>query len=76
VCDPETGLPFTEAGAWDFVANLLESGHPVELVVLEKPPGATGYVLKKQVTQHDTIYIKLRIRAGCVIGRSFHYSIY
>jgi len=76
VADPQTLLPFTEVGAWNFVADSVEDGVTIEEVVLEKPPGATGYVIKVTVSRTDTIYIKLRLRGTLVIGRSFHYSDY
>lgn len=74
VADPQTLLPFTEVGAWDFAADSLEAGVTIEEVVLEKPPGATGYVIKVAVSKVDTIYIKLRLRGNLIVGRSFHYS--
>ena len=33
---------FTDAAAWELIASRLEDGHPVEIVELQKPPGATG----------------------------------
>ncbi len=68
-------LPFTEAGAWEFIAIQLENGHEVNEVTLDKPPGCTGYVL--EIAGEDgqaTIYIKLEIVGTKVYGRSFHYS--
>jgi hypothetical protein len=68
-------MPFTEAGAWQFVAECLEAGEELEEVILHKPPGRLGYVMKVRVhPTHDFIYIKLQLGAGKVIGRSFHYS--
>lgn len=43
---PVTGDAFTDPGAWNFVKDLLEAGHPVEVIILDKPPGKKGYVLK------------------------------
>jgi hypothetical protein len=66
---------FTEVGAWQFVAECLESGTPIEEVVLRKPEGRKAYVMKVHVLpEHETLYIKLQLGAGAVIGRSFHYS--
>lgn len=77
VINPLTGAPFTEAAAWQFIADVLETRHDVPLttVAMQYPGGGgkTGYVL---VVEHGDrrIYIKLQLGAGKVIGRSFHYS--
>lgn len=72
----DEGVPFTEAGAWRFIADLLDQGHPFDdIIVLDNPPGALGYVMKKQ-TRYGEIYIKLQLGGDCVFGRSFHYSEY
>lgn len=73
VTDPQSGSPFTDAGAWEFVAEKLEDGSELEQVLLEKPPGSTGYVLKVPLGDRQ-LYVKLQLGAGKVIGRSFHYS--
>lgn len=67
-------LPFTPVGAWEFIAALLEGGHPVDEMALDKPPRATGYVIKATGTSNRTIYIKLEIVGPNIHGRSFHYS--
>lgn len=72
---PETGDAFTDPGAWSFVKELLEAGHPVEVIPLDKPPGKKGYVLKCDGYSSEKIYIKLQMLSGCVIGRSFHVSV-
>ena len=43
--NPEGGLPFSDPGAWDLIASKIESGHQVEIVELQKPKDATGYVM-------------------------------
>jgi len=73
VTDPRSGSPFTDVGAWEFVADKLEVGLQLELVQLEKPPGSTGYVLKILLNGRQ-LYVKLQLGSGTVIGRSFHYS--
>jgi hypothetical protein len=73
VIDPQSGLPFTDAGAWEFVADRLEDGSQLESVQLDKPPGSTGYVLKIPLDSRK-LYVKLQLGSGSVIGRSFHYS--
>jgi hypothetical protein len=69
------GMVFTEAGAWLFVADCLDGADLLEEVVLRKPPGKLGYVMKVRVLpDHDLLYMKLQLGAGKIIGRSFHYS--
>ena len=68
-------MEFTDVGAWEFVTWLLEAGHPIEVITLDKPEGKPGYVLKYQANPSErVIYIKLELGSGKVIGRSFHYS--
>ncbi len=68
---------FTDISAWEYIATRLESGHPVEVVALDKPPGTKGYVMKIDIeTDQPQLYIKLQLGAGQIIGRSFHYSDY
>jgi len=37
VIDQRCGMPFTESGAWNYVADTLESGHTVEVLTLDSP---------------------------------------
>lgn len=75
VKDPRNCLPFTDAGAWEFIVEQIEAGTEVEAIVLEKPPGKSGYVMKLPGARGEPrIYIKLQIGSGFVLGRSFHYS--
>ena len=68
-------LPFTGAGAWHFIVELLEAGQDVEQIVLDMPPGATGYVLVVPGAENNSeIYIKLELVGNTVHGRSFHIS--
>jgi hypothetical protein len=65
----------TEVGAWEFIAELLEAGHPIQEIDLESPTGKKGYVLVASGGEkRPEIYIKLQLGTGQVIGRSFHYS--
>jgi hypothetical protein len=75
VCNPEDGQPFTPAGAWEFIAQLLgeRDDIPIEQVRLDDPPGSTGYVLHAPLGEH-LLYVKLQLGAGKIIGRSFHYE--
>jgi hypothetical protein len=74
VLDPATKRPFTSAGAWDFIAEKLELGHPIDEVELDHPPGRRGYVLVITLLDGRDLYVKLELLSGCVSGRSFHYS--
>ncbi len=66
---------FTDAAAWEFIAAKLEDGHPVDIVELNKPAGAKGYVMKVDIEPGSPqLYIKLQLGSGKIIGRSFHYS--
>ena len=65
---------FSDAAAWELIASQLEAGCEVETIILEKPPGAMGYVMLIQLEQGRPIYIKLQLGAGKIFGRSFHYS--
>ena len=71
---PDTGEAFTPDGAWTFVADLLVQGVAVETIMLDKPPGRTGYVVLCDGWAGQKIYIKLELGSGMVIGRSFHAS--
>jgi hypothetical protein len=76
VRSPLSGLPFTEAGAWAFIAERLEAGHPIQAIMLDQPPGSTGYVMEIHLeVDRPALYVKLELGgSGKVFGRSFHYS--
>ena len=77
VRDPSAtiGTQFTDAAAWELIASRLESGHEVETIVLRKPRGAKGYVMKIDLEPGGVpLYVKVQLGAGKIIGRSFHYS--
>ena len=78
VPNPEAlDLPFNDLSAWSFVVNKLEQEHPVEIIELHQPPGATGYVMTIQLeTGTEPLYVKLEVRPDqrIIFGRSFHYS--
>ena len=66
---------FTDASAWEYIATKLENEHPVEVIRLDKPSGAEGYVMKIDIEpDRPKLYIKLQLGSGKIIGRSFHYS--
>ena len=75
VPNPETAfdIHFTHASAWQFIADRLEQGEHVELIELDRPVGATGYVMKLQLKEGSPrLYVKLELTGSKVIGRSFH----
>lgn len=74
ICRPGSIDPFTEAGAWEFVADCLDSGVDIEVITLDKPPDKTGYVMLVPCDHGEEIYIKLEIVGDMVVGRSFHVS--
>ena len=66
---------FTDEAAWELIASRLEDDHPVEVMELRKPAGATGYVMKVEIEPgQPRLYVKLQLGSGKIIGRSFHYS--
>ena len=68
---------FTDEAAWELIATKLESRYPVEVVLLQKPPGRKGYVMKIDLGDGERrLYVKLQLGSGTIIGRSFHYSEY
>jgi hypothetical protein len=73
VTNPIDDQPFTDSGAWELVADLLDANHPIERVELDQPPGKIGYVLVVPIGGRQ-LYVKLQLGSGKVIGRSFHYS--
>src|SRR5579862_3106116 len=75
VAHPQSGLPFSDCGAWNFIADLLESDHHVEEIIMTKPPGKIGYeMLVDGYWGCPQIYIKLTLSSNMVHGRSFHNS--
>ena len=76
VQNPDDGNnEFTDDGAWNLVVSKIESGHQVAIMTLDKPKGATGYVMKIRLdTSRPQLYVKLELYRGWILGRSFHYS--
>jgi hypothetical protein len=75
VNNPESRMPFTEAGAWQFFADRVEEGLPLESMSLDKPLNAVGYVMliSLELTL-PPLYIKVQLAGDRILGRSFHYS--
>jgi hypothetical protein len=73
---PATGMPFTEAGAWCFIAEKLREGHRVREIVLDKPQGKLAYVMEISLSaERPLLYVKIHLGgSGKVFGRSFHYG--
>jgi len=75
VVNPEVDMPFTEAGAWQFVANLLDTGHPVQQISLRHSSSELAYVMLIDLKPGlPKLYVKLQLKGGKICGRSFHYS--
>jgi hypothetical protein len=73
VIEPATNMPFTEAGAWEFIATLLDGTHAFHAVRLRKPLGDIGYETKITLRADlPLLYIKIQFKAGRIWGRSFH----
>jgi hypothetical protein len=70
--DPRSGQAFTDEGAWEYVVQNLEAGIPIQEKILDKPPGAKGYVLYLPGANSSMIYVKLQVCGDHVKGRSFH----
>lgn len=76
VINPNSGEVFTPVGAWEYIVELLQDGVDIETKILDAPEeGKTAYVIKVRHGER-TLYIKLQLGSGKVIGRSFHYSEY
>jgi hypothetical protein len=74
---PTTGMPFTDREAWGYIAHLLEADEPWEEVLMEKPPGITGYVFRVRLFHgRPELYIKVHPLRNVIYGRSFHWSEY
>jgi len=75
VVNPEVDMPFTEAGAWHFVAHLLDTGHPIQQVTLRQSHSEVAYVMLVDLKPGTPkLYVKLQLKGGKICGRSFHYS--
>ncbi len=62
---------------WEFICELLQAGVRIEVIKLDIPKDADGWVVKTSGGRHmeKDIYIKLQLDDdGYVIGRSFHYD--
>lgn len=71
---PGSGELFSPGEAWEFVKDKLEGNVEIEMMILDLPPGKTGFVMKVPGYRAEVIYIKLQLVGSKVIGRSFHVS--
>lgn len=79
VYNPEVGMYFTDNSAWNYIADLAESGHPITEITLNQPDGEKGYVMVVKLEAdapglYIDLYIKVQLKGGKIFGRSFHYS--
>ena len=74
---PELYSYFTESGAWDFIADCLESKEKLDHIPpTEEFPDYAIIMLHMPISGDRRIYMKLARRpdVDMVIGVSFHYS--
>jgi hypothetical protein len=73
---PETGLFFTDVGAWEFIADCLKAHCGLKCIQPTQCHPAHSYYLLENGAGHRRIYMKIAIRAEIrkVIGLSFHYE--
>lgn len=75
VWDPRFDMFFTDEGAWNYIVDLLESGHVFTEVKMHKPPDTIAYETCAHLsTNGGEIYIKVQVLRGRIFGRSFHNS--
>jgi hypothetical protein len=70
------GFNFSDAAAWDLIAEKLSCGHPYDEILLKVPPGALAITMRISIAaSRPPVYVKVQIGMGnLAIGRSFHYS--
>ena len=75
VTNPESGMVFTDSGAWHLIADELERGAELQTITLHTPAKKTGYVMLIFLEERQPeLYVKLQLSGGRAWGRSFHYS--
>jgi len=73
ILNPESDMPFTEAGAWGLICDLLAGSHPFTQVNLRVPPVCKAYETTHRLRPNlPLIYIKIQLYKGKVYCRSFH----
>ena len=79
VTHPDLRMKFSDAGAWDFIADCLRDMDGVQVKTidqLERPPIPGHYMLVTVGSGSRRIYIKIAYfdRSDTVLGVSFHYE--
>jgi hypothetical protein len=75
ITNPLSGICFTDITAWSRIAELAETGYPIEEMHLEQPKGEVGYVISVRLGEKQPeLYIKVQLKRGRIFGRSFHHS--
>lgn len=73
--NPGSGMPFTDASAWELICGLLDqSPESFEEVVLDRPPGQIAFATVHMLSSGIRVYIKVQLSGGKAHGRSFHIS--
>ena len=61
---------FSNESAWELIASELEACREVEIISLDKLPGAKGYVMLIELEPDASpVYVKVQLRGNKVIGR-------
>src|SRR5260370_18320230 len=56
----DNNQPFTEAGAWEFIAELLENAaQEVTTITLHTPPDRTAFVMQCSLPGFEALYFKV-----------------
>ena len=76
VREPDTQMLFTDEGAWEFIADCLRDGCPVECMPPTPAFPDFAYYMVKAVRGDKKIYMKIAIRppVRIIVGVSFHYE--
>lgn len=69
------GALMTDGSAWQLIERLLDEGTPLVAVEQRQPPCIAYELVAGIYPQMPNLYIKLLLRDGYVLGRSFHWSI-
>lgn len=73
--NPETGMPFSDASAWELICKIVEeSPEAFRHLKLQKPPGQIAFETVFTLPSGVRVYIKVQLFQGKAFGRSFHIS--
>lgn len=73
VVSPASDLPMGDREAFEMIACQVESGCPLETLILRQPAGEMAYVLKFRLGS-QRLYAKFQLKQ-MFIGRSFHLDL-